>query len=81
MSKRNRNRNKGFNVETVELGDGTILEQFQRYINKNRRVSDIITFLSVKNAELIGLTAVGEVSEKLKSELYEFYDYFFDTCE
>lgn len=81
MSKRNRNKNRGVKVETVELGGGTILEQFQRYIKNHRKVSDIITFLSVKNAELIGLTAGGELSEKLKSELYEFYDYYFDNYD
>lgn len=76
-----KNRNNSLKRKEVQLCDGTILEQFEDYISKHKKVSDIITFLSVKNAELIGLSGMGKIGVSLKDELYEFYDYFFENFD
>ena len=83
MSKKNRKQDKdnGLTVRKVHLGDGTIQEQFQRYIQRNRSIDDIIVFLSLKNAELIALVGMGKITAKLKIELYEFYQYFMENFD
>lgn len=58
-------------VQEIELCKGTILEQFLDYTRRHRKVSDIITFLSVKYAELIGLSGMGKIDSNLAEELFK----------
>lgn len=80
MSKKNRSSNRNNNVvEFVPLNipkEGTILERFRLYISKHKKKSDIINFLSVVNAELIGLGGMEKISTEKANEILEFADYF-----
>lgn len=71
-------KNRTYEVKTINLGGGTILEQFLRYMKTHRKVSDIIGFLAVKNAEMLFYQNPLDVSEGLKKELIDFYNYFMD---
>lgn len=66
---------KNLEVITDFPTKGTILQQFQKYLEKHKKVSDIIDFLSIQNARMICQAEKG-VSEQLKDELIEFYQYF-----
>ena len=81
MPKRGMNNNGRMEVKDIALKGKTILEQFQNFISEHRKVSDIITFISIQNARFIGLSGTDKISEEKKMELHEFYDYFMENFD
>lgn len=88
MTQRNKNTNKlnqknvDFVMKQIELPKGSILYQFKEYMKNHKKISDIITFISLKNAELLSkITSIDNINKSLKNELYEFYDFFMDNYD
>ena len=77
---KNNTKKSNQNIQTqmvpIELKGNTILEEFQNYFEKHKKVSDIIRFLSVKNAQLIGLVGTNNVTKEMENQVLEFYKYF-----
>ena len=62
-------------TKTINIpNEGTILEKFLKYIETNRKKSDIISFLSVMSAAAMAWQT--NIPEELIDELIEFTLYF-----
>lgn len=59
----------------------TILQQFEMFLKEKPTVNDIIDFLSIQNALLIGETSFGKMTEKRILEIYEFFVYFMENFD
>ena len=59
----------------------TILQQFEMFLEEKPTVDDVIGFLSVQNALLIGETSFGELTEERILEIYEFFVYFMENFD
>lgn len=57
----------------------TILNNFKNLENKD--TNSIISFLSICNAKLLAKLGTNSVTEKIKEEIIEFFDYFIDNHE
>lgn len=57
----------------------TILNNFKNLPNKD--VDSIISFLSICNAKLLTKLGANNMTEKLKEEIIEFFDYFINNYE
>ena len=55
-----------------------LVDEFKNYIKKDNSTENIISFLSVTNARLIGQSASG-ISEKLENEVLDFVQYFMEN--
>ena len=65
-------------LQVLTFSEGTILEQFQEYFLKHRKVSDIIGFLAVQNARLLGMLGMGDgkLSREMEDQVLEFVEFF-----
>ena len=57
----------------------TMLEEFQEYILSKKKKSDIISFLSIKSAEMLSILDRNLLTNKRKDEIMEFYLYFMEN--
>lgn len=61
-------------VRTIQIPEkGTILEKFHKYLKTHKKKSDIIDFLSIMNARLLGQKSI---PGPLAAEIVEFAEYF-----
>ena len=75
-------KKKDDDIRTIEISsEGSILEQFQEFFAKHKKVSDILDFLGVQNARLLAKQASGGLTEEEENEVVEFADYFLDEFD
>ena len=55
-----------------------LVDEFKNYIKNGSSTENIISFLSITNARLIGQSAAG-ISEKLENEVLDFVQYFMEN--
>lgn len=64
----------------ITLKGNTIIEEFENYMKDHHKVSDIINFLSIKNAQLMIMTNKG-LTEKQEDDILDFTVYFAENYE
>ena len=78
MAKKKKNRNKNQESSQTKVinipKEGTILEKFLKYIETNRKKSDIISFLSAMSAAAMAWQT--NITEELIDEIIEFTIFF-----
>ena len=60
----------------IDFSSGTILEQFEDFLQEHRKISDIIAFLSAQDQRLLAFSHGGGIPVALEDEVIDFADYF-----
>ena len=69
---------KNKDMGSIELKGNTITEQFQYWLGEHKKVSQIITFLSIQNAKILAMSKgdIHNLSDEMKMQIIEFAQWF-----